>query len=41
MCRAYIEHMLSQEPQPLMFYSFDKVFRKDDSEKPLREYNQF
>lgn len=41
MCRAYIEHMLSQEPQPLMFYSFDKVFRKDNSEKPLREYNQF
>lgn len=41
MCRSYIENMLSQEPQPLMFYSFDKVFRNVDSEKPLKEYNQF
>jgi histidyl-tRNA synthetase len=44
MCRAYIENLLSQEPQPLMFYSFDKVFRNveiKEWEKKVREFNQF
>jgi len=41
MCRAYTENMLSQDPQPLMFYSFDKVFRNIKWEKKIREFNQF
>ena len=41
MCRSYIENMLSQEPQPLMFYSFDKVFRNVEWENKIREFNQF